>query len=66
MVRCNFKTSNFCLIKIENKMENKKPDNVVYSVEAGYNANVLPYATQCRSACNSDWMMWYRGKVEDR
>jgi hypothetical protein len=26
-------------------MENKKPDNVVYSVEAGYNANVLPYAT---------------------
>ncbi|MFV8358917.1 DUF2452 domain-containing protein [Flavobacterium sp. LS1P3] len=26
-------------------MENKKPDNVVYTVEAGYNANVLPYAT---------------------
>jgi hypothetical protein len=27
------------------KMENKKPDNIVYSVEKGYNANVLPYAT---------------------
>ena len=26
-------------------MESKKPDNVVYTVEAGYNANVLPYAT---------------------
>ena len=26
-------------------MKNKKPDNVVYSVEAGYNANILPYAT---------------------
>ena len=26
-------------------MENKKPDNIVYTVEAGYNANVLPYAT---------------------
>lgn len=26
-------------------MENKKPDNIVYSVEKGYNANVLPYAT---------------------
>jgi hypothetical protein len=25
-------------------MENKKPDNIVYSVEEGYN-NVLPYAT---------------------
>lgn len=33
-------------LKIEKKqMENKKPDNVVYTVEAGYNANVLPYAT---------------------
>jgi len=27
------------------KMENKKPDNIVYSAEEGYNANVLPYAT---------------------
>ncbi|MDG2431087.1 DUF2452 domain-containing protein [Flavobacterium sp.] len=26
-------------------MENKKPDNIVYSAEEGYNANVLPYAT---------------------
>lgn len=26
-------------------MENRKPDNVVYTVEAGYNANILPYAT---------------------
>ena len=26
-------------------MKNKKPDNVVYSVEKGFNANVLPYAT---------------------
>lgn len=26
-------------------MESKKPDNVVYTVEAGFNANVLPYAT---------------------
>ena len=26
-------------------MENKKPDNVVYDQEKGYNANVLPYAT---------------------
>ena len=26
-------------------MKNKKPDNVVYSVEKGFNASVLPYAT---------------------
>lgn len=26
-------------------MENKKPDNVVYTVEEGYNSNILPYAT---------------------
>lgn len=26
-------------------MESKKPDNVVYSVDSGFNANVLPYAT---------------------
>ena len=26
-------------------MENKKPDNVVYSEENGYNASFLPYAT---------------------
>ena len=26
-------------------MENKKPDNVVFSDEKGYNASVLPYAT---------------------
>lgn len=26
-------------------MENKKPDNVVFSDENGYNASVLPYAT---------------------
>jgi hypothetical protein len=43
-------------------MENKKPDNVVYSV-AGYNANVLPYATSA-GAPVIRVMMWYRGKVE--
>lgn len=26
-------------------MENKKPDNIVYSEEQGYNASLLPYAT---------------------
>lgn len=26
-------------------MENKKPDNVVFSDEKGYNASVLPYST---------------------
>lgn len=26
-------------------MKSKKPDNVVYSIEKGYNANILPYAT---------------------
>lgn len=26
-------------------MESKKPDNVVFSNEEGYNANLLPYAT---------------------
>jgi hypothetical protein len=26
-------------------MESKKPDNIVYSETEGYNANVLPYAT---------------------
>lgn len=26
-------------------MENKKPDNIVFSEEQGYNASVLPYAT---------------------
>ncbi|MDI1256702.1 MAG: DUF2452 domain-containing protein [Flavobacterium sp.] len=26
-------------------MEKKKPDNIVYSEESGYNANILPYAT---------------------
>ena len=26
-------------------MENKKPDNVVFSEEKGYNASLLPYAT---------------------
>jgi hypothetical protein len=26
-------------------MQNKKPDNVVYSKENGYNASMLPYAT---------------------
>ena len=26
-------------------MENKKPDNIVYSDTEGYNANLLPYAT---------------------
>ena len=26
-------------------MENKKPDNIVYSDTEGYNANILPYAT---------------------
>ena len=26
-------------------MENKKPDNIVYSEADGYNANVLPYGT---------------------
>ena len=26
-------------------MENKKPDNIVYSEEQGYNANILPYAS---------------------
>jgi hypothetical protein len=41
----------------------KKPDNVVYSVEAGYNANVLPYATSAGAPVILV-MMWYRGKVE--
>ena len=26
-------------------MEDKKPDNIVYSEEQGYNASLLPYAT---------------------
>ena len=26
-------------------MQDKKPDNVVYSTDEGFNANVLPYAT---------------------
>lgn len=26
-------------------MENKKPDNIVYTEQVGYNANILPYAT---------------------
>ena len=26
-------------------MENKKPDNVVFSEEQGYNASLLPYST---------------------
>ena len=26
-------------------MDNKKPDNIVYSEEQGYNASLLPYAT---------------------
>lgn len=26
-------------------MENKKPDNIVYSETEGYNASILPYAT---------------------
>lgn len=26
-------------------MKSKKPDNVVYSVDKGYNANILPYGT---------------------
>lgn len=26
-------------------MENEKPDNIVYSVEKGYHANILPYGT---------------------
>jgi hypothetical protein len=26
-------------------MENKKPDNIVYSKDNGYNASLLPYAT---------------------
>ena len=26
-------------------MENKKPDNIVYTDEKGYNASFLPYAT---------------------
>ena len=26
-------------------MKNGKPDNVVFTIEKGYNANVLPYAT---------------------
>ena len=26
-------------------MKNEKPDNVVYSEEQGYNANLLPFAT---------------------
>ena len=26
-------------------MENKKPDNVAFTVEKGYNSNILPYAT---------------------
>ena len=26
-------------------MKNKKPDNVVYSVEKGFNASILPYGT---------------------
>jgi hypothetical protein len=38
-------------------MENKKPDNVVYSV--AYNANVLPYATSA-GAPVIQLMMWYR------
>jgi hypothetical protein len=28
-------------------MKSKIPDNVVYSVEEGFNANILPYATKC-------------------
>lgn len=27
------------------KMEKEKPDNIVYSVEKGYHANILPYGT---------------------
>lgn len=30
-------------------MENKKPDNVVYSDDKGYNASMLPYATSVGS-----------------
>ncbi len=30
-------------------MENKKPDNVVYSKDKGYNASILPYATSVSS-----------------
>ena len=26
-------------------MEKEKPDNIVYSRESGYNANILPYGT---------------------
>ena len=28
-----------------NTMEKEKPDNIVFSVETGYNANILPYGT---------------------
>jgi hypothetical protein len=28
-----------------NSMESKKPDNVVYSDDEGFNASVLPYGT---------------------
>jgi hypothetical protein len=31
--------------QIKNYMKSKIPDNVVYSVEEGFNANILPYAT---------------------
>jgi hypothetical protein len=39
MVGAILKQVNFCL-KLKNRIKWKKPDNVVYSVEAGYNANV--------------------------
>ena len=31
--------------KFQSKMKSKKPDNIVYSETEGYNANILPYAT---------------------
>jgi DNA/RNA-binding domain of Phe-tRNA-synthetase-like protein len=31
--------------KKSNSMESKKPDNVVYSDDEGFNASVLPYRT---------------------
>jgi hypothetical protein len=41
-------------------MKSKIPDNVVYSVEEGFNANILPYATKRPS----NQMMLFLGKVE--
>jgi DNA/RNA-binding domain of Phe-tRNA-synthetase-like protein len=35
----------FNKFKKSNSMESKKPDNVVYSDDEGFNASVLPYGT---------------------